>query len=71
MFFRLEKPVFLLLNVCNNDSYCDKWYGLGLRTVLKDKGIALSAKALKELQTLKEFFLFFFSLQTVYKHRIL
>ena len=32
MFFRLEKPVFLLFDVCNDDSYCDKWYRVGVRT---------------------------------------
>ena len=32
MFFRLAKPMFLLFDVCNNDSYCDKGYGIGVRT---------------------------------------
>ena len=32
MFFRLAKPMFFLFDVCNNDSYCDKWDGVGVRT---------------------------------------
>ena len=30
-FFRLEKSVFLLFAVCNKDSYCGKWYGVGIK----------------------------------------
>ena len=32
MFFRLVKPMFLLFDGCNNDSYCGKGYGGGVRT---------------------------------------
>ena len=31
-FFRLVKPMFLLFDGCNNDSYCGKGYGGGVRT---------------------------------------
>ena len=32
LFFGFLKPLVFLFDVCNNDSYCDKGYGIGVRT---------------------------------------
>ena len=52
--------MFLLLDVCNNDSYVISDMGLAGELALIDKAIALSTRALKELQTSKSVFLVFF-----------
>jgi hypothetical protein len=52
--------MFLLFDVCNNDSYCDKGYGLAEELALKGKCIALSTWFQRNHKHQKEFFLFLF-----------
>jgi hypothetical protein len=51
--------MFLLFDVCNNDSYVMSDMGLAGELALTDKDIALSTRALKEQKHQKGFFLFF------------
>ena len=64
-FFRFIEPVFLLFVVCHYNSNVIRVMALCKRLPLTNKGIALSAKALKELQTSKSVFPVFFVLISI------
>ena len=59
--------MFLLLDVCNNDSYVMSGMGLAEEHALTDETLALSTRALKEQQTSKRVFLVFFDSVRQYK----
>ena len=58
--FRLEKPVFFLFDVCNNDSYVIMAMASAEECTLKAKAIAIITGALQELQTSKSVLSVFF-----------
>ena len=53
--------MFLLFDVCNNDSYVMSDMGSAEELALIDKTITLSTRSPKELQTPKRVFLVFFN----------
>ena len=63
MYFRLEKPLFLLFDVCNNDSYVIMAMASAEECTLKAKAITIITGALQELQTSKSVLYVFFPLQ--------
>ena len=59
--------MFLLFDVCNNDSYVMRDMGLVGELALIDKAIALSTQAQNELQTSKRVLFVFFDVYGINK----